>query len=214
MKLHENITPELTSWIAKQHVFFVGSAPLSANGHVNLSPKGHDCMSVLDDKTVCYLDMTGSGNETSAHILENGRLTFMWCSFDGAPRILRLYGRGEVVLPVNTERWNELVVHFDPLPGMRQIIVNHVDRVVTSCGFAVPFMDYKEDRNSLQKWSKVKGEERLIEYRREHNCESIDGIETPLGTLLRKGKTSLPSESVNICLTKSGTGNASLDMSK
>ena len=113
----------------------------------------------------------------------------MWCAFEGAPRILRLYGRGEVVLQENTERWNELMAHFDPLPGMRQIIVNHIDRVQTSCGYAVPFMDYKEDRNALQKWSKVKGEERLIEYRLEHNCKSIDGIETPLGDSLRKDKT-------------------------
>jgi hypothetical protein len=214
MKVYENITPELTSWIAKQHVFFVGSAPLSADGHVNLSPKGNDCMRVLDDKTVCYLDTTGSGNETSAHISENGRLTFMWCAFEGAPRILRLYGRGEVVLPENTKRWNELVAQFDPLPGMRQMIVNHVDRVITSCGFAVPLMDYKEDRNSLQMWSKVKGEERLVEYRREHNCESIDGIETPLGALLRKDETSISSGSVNNCLTKNRTDDASLDMSK
>lgn len=159
MKLYENITPELRAWIEKQHVFFVGTAPLSIDGHVNLSPKGHDCLKVLDDQTVCYMDMTGSGNETSAHIMENGRITFMWCGFEGPPRILRLYGRGEIVLKDDdSERWKGLVEKLDVpvLPGTRQIVVNHVDRVQTSCGFAVPFMDYKEDRNSLQKWSKVK----------------------------------------------------------
>ena len=190
MKLYDNITPDLQSWIENQHVFFVGTAPLSGEGHVNLSPKGHDCLKVLDETTVCYMDMTGSGNETSAHILENSRVTFMWCAFEGAPRILRLYGRGEVVLPSDSKRWNELVAHFQQplLPGTRQIVVNHVDRVQTSCGFAVPFMIYKEDRNSLQKWSRVKGEEGLIEYRYEHNCKSIDGIDTPIAAWYKENK--------------------------
>jgi hypothetical protein len=119
-----------------------------------------------------------------------------------------------VVLRENSKRWNALVAQFDPLPGMRQIIINHVDSVVTSCGFAVPFMDYKEDRNSLQKWSKLKGEERLVEYRREHNCESIDGLETPLSATLLKDKTSLSSESVNDCPMKNCTDDASVNISK
>eukprot|EP00541_Cyclophora_tenuis_P019370 CAMPEP_0116575052 /NCGR_PEP_ID=MMETSP0397-20121206/19740_1 /TAXON_ID=216820 /ORGANISM="Cyclophora tenuis, Strain ECT3854" /LENGTH=141 /DNA_ID=CAMNT_0004103895 /DNA_START=77 /DNA_END=502 /DNA_ORIENTATION=- len=126
--------------------------------------------------------MTGSGNETSAHAAENGRITFMWCAFEGPPRILRLYGEGEVVLP-DTERWNELKNHFaGVLPGTRQIVVNHVKRVQTSCGYAVPYFDYKEDRNTLQKWSKVKKEDGLREYRREKNQHSIDGLKTHIAS--------------------------------
>ncbi|MGB7342313.1 MAG: pyridoxamine 5'-phosphate oxidase family protein [Phototrophicaceae bacterium] len=178
-KVHDRITPEFQEWIAAQHVFFVASAPLSADGHVNLSPKGHDCLRVLDDHTVAYMDMTGSGNETSAHLAENGRITLMWCGFEGAPRIFRLYGRGEVVLP-DTERWAELSPLFDPLPGARQIVVNHVERVQTSCGFAVPFMDYKEERNALKKYAENKGEDGMHSYRQEKNMQSIDGLKTPL----------------------------------
>ena len=151
MKLHDNITPDLQTWIEKQKVFFVATAPLSGDGHVNLSPKGHDSLRVLDETTVCYLDMTGSGNETSAHIMENGRITFMWCGFEGPPRILRLYGRGETVLRNEHDpRWNELASKFDSLlPGARQIVVNHVDRVQTSCGMAVPFMDYSKETHRI-----------------------------------------------------------------
>lgn len=180
-KVHESITPEFRKWIDEQKIFFVASAPLTADGHVNLSPKGHDCLRVIDEHTVAYLDMTGSGNETSAHIAENGRITLMWCAFEGAPRIFRLYGRGEVVLP-DTERWAELSPLFDMLPGARQIIVNHVQRVQTSCGFAVPFMDYKEERLALKKYAETKGEDGMVDYRREKNVESIDGIPTPLAS--------------------------------
>ncbi|MEM9954888.1 MAG: pyridoxamine 5'-phosphate oxidase family protein [Chloroflexota bacterium] len=178
-KQFENITPEFQQWIEQQHLFFVASAPLSAEGHVNLSPKGHDCLRILDDKTVAYLDMTGSGNETSAHIAENGRITLMWCAFEGAPRILRLYGRGEVVLP-ESERWQDLYPLFDPLEGARQIIVNHVDIVQTSCGYAVPFMDYKEERLTLKKYAENKGEDGMHAYRQEKNMQSLDGLRTPL----------------------------------
>jgi hypothetical protein len=185
MKLYDNITPDLQTWIETQKVFFVGTAPLSGDGHVNLSPKGHDSLRVLDEKTVCYLDMTGSGNETCAHILENGRITLMWCGFQGPPRILRLYGKGEIVLRNEHDaRWKKLASNFDSLlPGTRQIIVNHVDRVQTSCGMAVPFMEYTKERTALQTWSKAKGEERLNEYRQEHNMKSIDGIDTPIATV-------------------------------
>src|SRR5690606_38357983 len=130
-KVHPNITPEFRDWIERQHVFFVATAPLAADGHVNVSPKGHDCLRVIDDATVAYLDLTGSGAETSAHIAENQRLTLMWCAFEGPARILRLYGRGEVVLPGST-RWEDLIGLFDLLPGARQIVVNHVERVQTS----------------------------------------------------------------------------------
>jgi hypothetical protein len=138
MKLHENITPDLQSWIEKQHVFFVGTAPLSGDGHVNLSPKGHACLKVLDENTLSYMDMTGSGNETSAHIMENARVTFMWCGFEGPPRILRAYGRGKVVLrDENSKQWKELVSKMDiPLLNLDQ-----QDNVV----WLLPFLDYKEE---------------------------------------------------------------------
>lgn len=178
-KVHENITAEFREWIAKQHLFFVASAPLIADGHVNLSPKGHDCLRIIDEYTVAYLDLTGSGNETSAHIAENGRITFMWCGFEGAPRILRLFGRGEVVLP-DTERWQELAPLFDILPGARQIIVNHVYKVQTACGFAVPFMDYKEDRPTLKKLAETRGKDATREYQQQKNMQSLDGLPTPI----------------------------------
>ena len=179
-KVHDSITAEFRDWISKQYVFFVASAPLGADGHVNVSPKGHDCLRVLDESTVAYLDLTGSGAETAAHIAENGRLTLMWCAFEGPPRILRLYGRGESVLP-GSARWQELSPHFEMLPGARQIVVNHVERVQTSCGFAVPFMDYREERETLIRYTVKKGEDGMREYRAEKNQRSIDGLPTPLG---------------------------------
>ncbi len=182
-KVHDSITPEFRDWISKQHVFFVASAPLGADGHVNISPKGHNCLRVLDESTVAYLDLTGSGAETSAHIAENGRLTLMWCAFEGPPQILRLYGRGETVLP-GSARWDELSPNFEMLPGARQIIVNHVKRVQTSCGFAVPFLDFREERPALLRWAEKKGEDGLQEYRAEKNSRSIDGMATPVGSAI------------------------------
>lgn len=178
-KVHDSITAEFRDWISKQHVFFVASAPLGADGHVNVSPKEYNCLRVLDESTVAYLDLTGSGAETAAHIAENGRLTLMWCAFEGPPRILRLYGRGESVLP-GSARWQELSPHFEMLPGARQIVVNHVERVQTSCGFAVPFMDYREERETLIRYTVKKGEDGMREYRAEKNQRSIDGLPTPL----------------------------------
>lgn len=182
-KVHEHITDDFRKWIEKQHIFFVASAPLSGEGHVNLSPKGHDCLRVLGTDRVAYLDMTGSGNETSAHLHENGRITLMWCGFEGAPRILRLYGRGRTVLPGSME-WDELIPHFDLLPGARQIIVAEIDRVQTSCGYAVPLYSYEGERDVLDKWTAAKTEDELIKYRRDKNSESIDCLPTPLGALL------------------------------
>lgn len=188
MKIHSCIDPDLRKWIDNQKMFFVASAPLAQDGHVNVSPKGHDCIRVLDEKTVCYYDLTGSGNETSAHVEENGRITIMFCAYEGPPRILRLYGQGEVVFPSAGDKWERLKQYYSDseiqMPGTRQIIVVHVSRVQTSCGYSVPFFDYKEDRETLVKWSKVKKEEGLKEYRREHNLKSIDGLDTPLSRQL------------------------------
>lgn len=182
-KRFESMLPEHEEFIRRQHIFFVGSAPLSGEGHVNLSPKGHDSLRILNENRVAYLDMTGSGNETSAHIRENGRVTIMFCAFEGAPRILRLYGKGTVVLP-GTEEWEELYPLFTPLPGARQIIVVDVRMVQTSCGYAVPLMDFAGERDTLERWTRQKGEEGLREYRKEKNSVSLDGLPTPLGEAL------------------------------
>jgi Pyridoxamine 5'-phosphate oxidase len=179
-KQFEAMLPEHEEFIRKQHLFFVGSAPLSEEGHVNISPKGHDSLRVLSANRIAYLDMTGSGNETSAHIRENGRVTVMFCAFEGPPNILRLYGEGSVVLPGSSE-WETLFPLFTPLPGARQIIVVDIHKVQTSCGYAVPFMEYTDERDTLQRWSVQKGEEGLKQYRREKNTYSIDGLPTPLG---------------------------------
>lgn len=183
MKLHDSITDDLKQWIERQRVFFVASAPLSDRGRVNLSPKGYDALRIVDDKTLCYMDMSGSGNETSAHVQENGRITIMFCAFEGGPRILRLYGQGEVLLPDNPKWETYISTYFkdDRLPGTRQIIVNHVDRIQTSCGYGVPFMDFKENRETLSDFFAKKGDEGSVEYMRRCSRASIDNIPTPQG---------------------------------
>jgi len=182
MKVYENITTEFQDWIQQQHVFFVATAP-TRKGHVNLSPKGYNGFRILDENTVCYMDMLGSGNETSAHILENGRLTVMFCAFEGAPRTLRLYGRGEVLLPDDAKYQSLLATHYDgkELPGTRQIILTHVHRIQISCGKSVPYMDFKEDRTTLADlWSNL-DKDKCHQYQRENNTTSIDGLPTPTG---------------------------------
>ena len=177
-KIYANITPELQRFLSQQPIFFVASAPLSGEGHVNLSPKGQDCLRVLGPQQVAYLDLTGSGNETAAHLAENGRITLMFCAFAGAPRILRLYGTGRVVLPTSTD-WATLRPHFPIMPGARQIIVADIDRVQTSCGMAVPLLDYAGPRDNLHIWAAAKGEDGLAAYRDEKNRTSTDGLPAP-----------------------------------
>ena len=181
-KFYDTISDDLRKFIEAQHMFFVATAPLTADGHVNLSPKGHNVFRVLNPNKVAYLDLTGSGNETSAHLLENGRITFMFCAFEGPANILRLYGRGHAVLPVTPE-WDELIPNFTVLPGTRQLIVADIHQVQTSCGYAVPFYDYVEDRQSLVKWAENKGEEGLEAYHAEKNVKSLDGLPTALSTV-------------------------------
>ena len=173
--VHPCITPDLARFIAAQPLFFVASAPLSPDGHVNLSPKGLDCFRVLDDRSVAYLDLTGSGNETAAHLLENGRITFMFCAFTGPPKILRLYGRARVVLP-HEPRWGDLIGGFPTLPGARQIVAATITRVQTSCGFGVPVMEGAVQRDTLPRWAENRGSEGLASYRRTKNARSIDGL--------------------------------------
>jgi hypothetical protein len=176
MKLHESITPKLRSWIADQHVFFVATAPLSGNGHVNVSPRGTPgTFAVLDERTVAWLDLTGSGSETIAHLRENGRIVVMFCGFEGPPQIVRLHGRGRVVLPGDPD-WRALLPGFADKPGARAIIVVDVIRVSSSCGYAVPRMEFVEDRDLLDRWTETRGPEKLVAYRVEKNAESIDGL--------------------------------------
>ena len=180
----DRITPELRTFIEGQRVFFVATAPLSSNAHVNLSPKGLDCFRVLGEHAVAYLDITGSGNETSAHLEENGRITFMFCAFDGPPKIARLYGRGRTILPESDE-WNRLAPLFKLVPGTRQIIIADIDRAMTSCGFGVPRFDYVEQRDQLVRhWEKKGAPDELTAYHRKKNLQSIDGIATALGKSL------------------------------
>lgn len=178
-KLYDHITDDLAAFIRAQPLFFVATAPLAADGHVNLSPKGLDCLRILDSWRVAYLDLTGSGNETSAHLLENGRVTLMFCAFSGPPNILRLYGQGRTVMP-GSDEWSELRPGFPDYPGARQIILAEITRVQTSCGYAVPLMEFVEQRDTLLRWADNRGEERLLDYRREKNIESIDGLPAPL----------------------------------
>lgn len=181
-KIIDSITKELQEFIADQHLFFVGSAPLNPTGHVNLSPKGLESFRILSPHRVAYLDLTGSGNETSAHLQENGRITFMFCAFDGPPSILRLYGQGYTILPDSPD-WNSLYPLFEQIPGTRQIIVADIERVQTSCGFAVPLYEYQGQRETLVNWAIKKGEQGIKEYHQQKNLVSIDGLTTPLSKL-------------------------------
>ncbi len=184
-KWHHTLQPQHKEFIEKQHIFFVATAPLSADGHVNLSPKGLDSFRVLSDTTVAYMDLISSGNETSAHILENGRITFMFCSFEGSPNILRLYGKGYTVLR-DAEDWEKYSVHFNIYEGTRQIIVAEISLVQTSCGFGVPLFEYKSDRNMHLEWVEKKGQEGLEQYMMEKNLISMDGLPTDLGLKFKK----------------------------
>jgi hypothetical protein len=170
----EAISDELAEFIAAQRVFFVATAPTDG-GHVNVSPKGLDTFAVLDPSTVAYLDLTGSGVETVAHLRENGRITIMFCAFDGKPNIVRLYGRGEV-LPIGEPSADALLPRFGEYPGARSVIRVQVDRVSTSCGYGVPLLSYEGERDQLTTWADRRGPEGLVEYRGEKNAVSIDGL--------------------------------------
>lgn len=174
-KMFDSMLPEHEAFIRRQHLFFVGSAPLSAEGHVNLSPKGYDSLRILSPNEVAYLDLTGSGNETAAHLEENGRITIMFAAFEGQPSILRLYGKGQVILPGSAD-WERLEGLFPKLSGARQIVLVSVYGVQTSCGYGVPLFSYDGDRETLVKWAETKGSSGLEEYRRQKNAVSLDGL--------------------------------------
>lgn len=179
-KQYDRLDERLTRFIQRQHIFFVASA--TADSRVNVSPKGLDALRVINDNRVCYLDVTGSGSETAAHLIADGRLTMMFTAFDGPPMILRLYGRG-VAHRRGTPDYAELLqAQFGgrELLGARQIVVLDFDLVQTSCGYAVPLYSYESDRDVLDTWAEQKGEDGLDAYRREKNRVSIDGLPTGL----------------------------------
>lgn len=175
-QLQPSIDDDLRAVIEAQPVFFVSTAP--PEGRINCSPKGMDTFRVLDANTVAYLDYTGSGNETAAHLLADGRITVMFCRFDRTPDIIRLYGNGRVVA-VESDEWDELARSWDVGPGARQAIVVDVEAVQSSCGYAVPVMELVEERTTLTRWAEQRGEEGLREYRARKNRTSIDGLPAP-----------------------------------
>jgi hypothetical protein len=170
-----SISDELARWWEQQPVFFVATAPNGRDGHVNCSPKGLDTLRILGPQRVAYLDLTGSGIETIAHVRDNGRITLMACAFNGAPRISRLYGTG-TVHPVGGPGFAELAGRFPELPGARAVIDVAIDRVTTSCGYAVPRMDLVGERDRLVEWCNAKGDTGLVEYRASKNATSIDDL--------------------------------------
>jgi hypothetical protein len=174
-KSYDGIGPELSAWIERQHVFFVATAPLAADGLINCSPKGMDTFRILGPREVAYLDLTGSGVETIAHSRENGRIVFMFCAFEGRPRIVRLHGTSVVHLPGSPE-YATLAERFPDLPGRRAIVRAEVARISDSCGYAVPRYRFEADRDTLVRWSEAKGDDGLAQYRQAKNATSVDGL--------------------------------------
>ena len=174
-KVFDEIDDALTDWIASQPVWFVATAPLAADGHVNVSPRGHDSFSVLGPRRVAWVDYTGSGVETIAHLRENGRICLMFCSYDDRPRIVRMHGRGSVHLP-GEATYDEVVALNPAHPSTRAVIVVEVDRMSESCGFGVPVMEFVGDRDLLRRAAERRGAEGLAAYRAEQNASSLDGL--------------------------------------
>ncbi len=174
-KFYDRLNPELEKFITEQQIFFVATAP--HNGRVNLSPKGMDVLRVISDREIAYLDLTGSGNETAAHLLENGKITLMLCSFTQKPLIMRIYGKGQAVHPRDGV-WQEYLSHFPAIAGTRQIIQIQIEQVQTSCGYAVPFYEFVSHRPVLEEWAEKKGESGIAEYWQKKNQQSIDGLPT------------------------------------
>ena len=174
-KEYTEIDASIQSWIRRQHMYFVATAPDQQSGLVNCSPKGLDSLAILNSHQLAYADTGGSGIETVAHLKENGRITLMMCSFEGPPKIFRFYGRGSVIEPHNAE-FAEMQQNFPALPAIRTIIVIDVERVRDACGFGVPLYDFQKNRDSLNNYFADKSEDEILDYRRERNAESLDGL--------------------------------------
>lgn len=176
-KFYKKITAKLHKFIDQQKIFFVATAPNS--GRINLSPKGMDSFRVLSENRVLWLNVTGSGNETAAHLLENKRITMMFCSFEKTPNILRLYGTGKEIKEGDAS-WNKLIQLFPETPGTRQIFDIHVDSAQTSCGMSIPYYEFKGERNDLNNWATEQGKEGIKQYWEDKNQTSIDGLPTQI----------------------------------
>jgi hypothetical protein len=174
-KTYDEITPHLAAWIAQQRMFFVATAPTSGDGLLNCSPKGMDTFRILGPREVAYLDLTGSGVETIAHLRENARIVLMFCAFTGPPNIVRLHGRGEVIEPGHPE-FESLGRRFPDHPGARAIIRVRLVRIGDSCGYAVPRYEYAGERDALIQWAEKKGPASLADYRVQKNAQSLDGL--------------------------------------
>lgn len=174
-KVFDEITPELAEWLKAQHLFFVATAPLNSEGLVNCSPKGMDTFSVLGPRQVAYLDLTGSGVETIAHLHENGRIVLMFCALAGPPKIVRLHGQGTVVTP-ETPDFAELRTHFPEHVGGRAVIKVELTRIGDSCGFSIPRYEYVNERDALVRWTEAKTPQELVDYRCQKNAISVDGL--------------------------------------
>ncbi|WP_418063668.1 pyridoxamine 5'-phosphate oxidase family protein [Pimelobacter simplex] len=175
-KVHAAVDGRLRSFVERQHVFFVGTSPLAADGHVNVSPRGiPGTFGLLDEHTFAWVDTSGSGSETIAHVRENGRIVVMFCAFDGAPNIVRFHGRGRVVSRYD-EEYADLAGRFDDVPGARAVIVVDIDRISDACGYGVPLMDYVGERDLLPRYFGRKGVAGSADYRRRKNRTSIDGL--------------------------------------
>ena len=173
--LFDSITPDLAEWISQQRLFFVATAPLAREGRVNCSPKGMDTFRIIGPKEVAYLDLTGSGIETAAHLKENGRIVFMFCAFTGPPKIVRLHGTGEVIT-TKDKRFDMLSRLFPEYPGVRAVIRADLTRISDSCGYAVPNYTYIGERDTLVRWADAKGLEGLARYQAKNNARSLDGL--------------------------------------
>ena len=176
-KFYTKITTRLQKFIEAQKIFFLATAPSS--GRINLSPKGMDSFRVIEENRVLWLNVTGSGNETAAHLLENKRITIMFCAFEGAPNILRLYGKGKEIKEGDAS-WDALIQLFPETPGTRQIFDITIDSAQTSCGMSIPFFEYKGERNELNDWATAQGKEGIKDYWKNRNQESIDGLPTKI----------------------------------
>ena len=174
-RVHDGIDDAMARFLGRQHMFFVATAPAALDGRINLSPKGLDTFAVLGPRTVAYLDLTGSGVETIAHLRENGRIVLMFCAFEGRPRIVRLHGRGEAVVG-GDPRFGALAEHFPRHEAARAVILVDVQRVSDSCGYGVPRLLFEEDRPHLPEWARRKGPDGIAAYQASKNATSIDGL--------------------------------------
>jgi hypothetical protein len=173
--VYHAIDDGLREFICEQRIYFVASAPLSERGHVNVSPKGLDSLRILGPREVAYLDLTGSGIETVAHVRENGRLTLMFCAFQGRPRIVRLQGQARIVEPGDAD-WDRLAGNFPNYTSRRSIVLLDVDRIADACGYGVPLYEYAGERTQLVAWAERQGTDGIAAYQAQKNRQSIDGL--------------------------------------